>query len=61
MKSDELLDIYTNRDFAKVFKAIDDVGEKLRPLWAGVADPFPEVRKKGGPNISREKFVAFRS
>lgn len=55
VKSDELLDLYTNRDFAKVFDAIDVVGQKLRPLWTGVSEPFPEVRKKGGTNISMNK------
>jgi hypothetical protein len=53
--ADRLLDLYTNRPFARVFEAIDRVGEKLRSLWAGVADPFPEARPMGGPNISRAK------
>jgi hypothetical protein len=41
VRSDELLDLYTNRPFGRVFEAIDKVGERLRPLWAGVAEPFP--------------------
>ncbi|MCY2994551.1 MAG: helix-turn-helix domain containing protein [Planctomycetota bacterium] len=53
VKSDGLLDVYTNRPFAKVFEAIDRVGERLRPLWATVKDPFPEETVKGGPNISQ--------
>ena len=53
VKADELLDLYTNRPFSKVFAAIDQVGEKLRPLWTGADDPFPDEIKKGGPNISR--------
>lgn len=52
VKSDALLDVYTNRPFAKVFEAIERVGDKLRPLWAGVSEPFPEKPKKGGANIS---------
>jgi hypothetical protein len=52
VKSDALLERYTNRPFVKVHEAIDRVGEKLRPLWAQVSDPFPEEAKKGGPNIS---------
>src|SRR5262249_60105608 len=51
-KSDELLDLYTNRPFARVFEAVERVGEQLRPLWAGVAEPFPDGPKKGGANIS---------
>jgi len=53
VKADELLDLYTNRPFAKVFDAIERVGAKLRPLWETVPAPFPENPKKGGPNISR--------
>jgi hypothetical protein len=37
----------------KVFEAIELVGERLRPIWQSVDEPFPEVRKKGGDNISR--------
>lgn len=40
VKGDELLDLYTNRPFAKVFAAIDRVGDALRTNWAGVTDPF---------------------
>jgi hypothetical protein len=53
--ADRLLDVYTNRPFARVFEAIDRVGERLRPLWAAVADPFPDALAKGGPNISLAK------
>lgn len=52
MKSDELLDLYTNRPFAKVFEAIDAVGEGLRSLWAAVPVPFPEEEASRSPNIS---------
>ena len=46
VKSDELLDLYTNRPFAKVFDAIERVGERLRPLWSAVLQPFPERRRE---------------
>ena len=52
VKSDQLLDVYTNRPFIKVFRAIEKVGERLRPLWAGVSCPFPDATQKGGSNIS---------
>ncbi len=46
VKSDELLDLYTNRPFGKVFAAIDRVGERLSSVWQTVANPFPEGRKE---------------
>jgi hypothetical protein len=52
LRVDELLDLYTNRPFARVFAAVERVGEQLRPLWAGVVEPFPDSPKKGGANIS---------
>ena len=55
VRSDALLDLYTNRPFHRVFEAIDRVGVRVRPLWAVVAAPFPEDRPKGGPNISPGK------
>jgi integrase len=36
VKANELLDVYTNRPFAKVFAALDLIGEQLRPLWTRV-------------------------
>jgi hypothetical protein len=53
VKTDDLLDLYTNRPFAKVFEAIDRLGVKLRSIWDSVPEPFPEKPPKGGPNISR--------
>ena len=53
VKTDNLLDLYTNRPFAKLFDAIDRVGVKLRPIWESVPEPFPEKPPKGGQNISR--------
>lgn len=55
VQTDSLLDLYTNRPFAKVFEALHRIGETLAPLWAGVTDPFPEEQVKGGPNISPGK------
>ena len=52
VKSDNLLDVYTNRPFSKVFQAIEQVGQRLRPLWKSVEVPFPEKRKLGGDNIT---------
>ena len=53
VRADAQLDRYTNRPFARVFGAIERIGERLRPQWAKVPDPFPDVPvKKGGPNIS---------
>src|SRR5262245_323543 len=46
VKSDGLLDLYTNRPFARVFAAVERVGEQLRPLGAGVAEPFPRVSRR---------------
>ena len=54
VKSDGLLDVYTNRPFAKVFEATDRVGQRLRLLWASVAEPFPETPKQGGLKVSAE-------
>ena len=52
VKADELLEMYTNRPFAKVFDAIDRMADRLRPLWSAVSAPFPEPRVDGGANIS---------
>lgn len=55
VSTDDQLDLYTNRPFARVFEAIDLVGQQLHPVWSAVEQPFPEVQKKGGPNISPAK------
>jgi hypothetical protein len=44
VKTDELLERYTNRPFAKVFGAIEWMGETLQPLWVGVPEPFGDKR-----------------
>jgi hypothetical protein len=46
VKADELLDLYTNRPFGKVFDAIDLVGKTLRPLWIAAQSAFPESRRE---------------
>ena len=53
VKSDELLDLYTNRPFAKVFAALDGLAEKLRTLWCGVDDPFPKDHRETIQTLSR--------
>ena len=53
--SDDLADRYTNRPFGEVFKALDALREQLNPMFSAVADPFPAVVKKGGPNLSLAK------
>lgn len=42
VRSDRLLDLYTNRPFAKLFDALERVGDRLRPLWSAVDHPFPQ-------------------
>ena len=50
---DDLADIYTDRPFGKVFKALRQVEELLQPMFAAApAIPFPEERKRGGTNIT---------
>ena len=61
VKSDDLLDFYTNRPFAKVFEAIDLVGQRLSPIWSSIENPFPEQRKRGGSNISQSKIRRIKS
>lgn len=40
VKSDDLLDQYTNRPFGKVFTAIDRVNDTLGQIWSSIPDPF---------------------
>ena len=54
VRTDDLIDIYTNRPFAKVFKAIRLARERLQPVFEFHAD-WPQERKKGGLNISLAK------
>ena len=41
VKSDDLLDLYTNRPYDKVFAALDRVAEYLSPMFIEVPVPFP--------------------
>jgi hypothetical protein len=51
---DDLLDVYTNRPFAKLHSALRLVEARLQRVWDAVADPFPAgPEKRGGPNISQ--------
>src|SRR5205823_4638 len=53
-KADSLLDLYTNKDFSKVFAALDAVGRHLAPMFARTAVPFPAAdAKEERPSISR--------
>jgi hypothetical protein len=54
VRTDHLADVYSNRPFGKVFRAIEQMRDRLRPMFEAVqGDPFPSEPKKGGPNISR--------
>ena len=59
VKSDELSDEYTNRPFAKVFRAIQGVRSYLDPVFE-FKPIWPEKRKQGGPNISIAKAERIR-
>jgi hypothetical protein len=54
VKTDELLDLYTNRPFAKVFAAIDQVGQQLRPLWATIPEAFPCSDETQSPCVTHQ-------
>jgi len=51
VQSDELLDLYTNRPFARLFEAIKSVRKRLDGVFQFKAD-WPPEPKKGGPNIT---------
>ena len=62
VKTDDLLDLYTNRSFGKLFRALREVEKHLQPMFdAAPEDPFPEKRKKGGPNITLGQIRRIRS
>lgn len=51
--SDQFGDVYTNRDFDRVFAALEKVWDKLAPVvFAPVAEPFPFDFRKSHPSIS---------
>lgn len=41
-EKDRLLDDYSNRPYGKLFEALDRWGERLRPMFQSVPDPFSE-------------------
>lgn len=55
VKADDLLDVYTNRPFAKVFQAIDRLGERLRPLWVAGSAPFADDTISPASPTSRQE------
>lgn len=62
VKTDDLLDLYTNRPYGKMFRALREVEKYLQPMFdAAPEDPFPEKRKKGGPNITPGQIRRIRS
>jgi len=60
---DDLLEVYAQRPFAKVFKALRRMRRRLAPMFAGVADSFGQVAKEersadgdgAGPEVSPAK------
>ena len=56
VRTDHLADVYSNRPFGKVFRAVEDMQAKLEPIFEAVqGERFPRGAKKGGPNISLGK------
>lgn len=52
-KTDNLLEVYANRPFGKVFEACLWLQDKLKPMFdATPDDPFPQERKTGGGGLS---------
>lgn len=52
--TDELLEVYTNKPFAKMHGALTELETRLQPMWDSVSVPFPadsSSRQKGGANI----------
>ena len=53
-KGDDLLDLYTDKDFGKVFAALDAVRRQLAPMFDRVAVPFPAAdAREERPSLSR--------
>jgi hypothetical protein len=64
VRSDTLADVYGNRPFNRVFDALALVRERLAPVFATVADPFPAEAGKGNGGAASpdtvDKIVAMR-
>ncbi len=52
---DRLLEEYTNRPYGKLFESLDRWGERLRPIFDALPNPFPSEDTSGGANISPSK------
>ncbi len=56
-ETDNLIEVYSNKPFGNLHKAIDGFRDWLQPVWDAVPAPFPsewtESVRRGGPNISR--------
>ena len=59
--TDAFLDVYTNRNFDRVFLALERVQEYLSPLWTTVPDPFPADATELHPEISLGTIRRIRS
>ena len=53
VKTDELSDVYSRRDFTKVFAALANVRKLLEPMFRRVDGSFSRPRNNGSANISR--------
>lgn len=55
--ADDLLEVYTNKPFARVHAALRDFETWLQPVLEATPNPFPDnwhkTRASGGPNISQ--------
>lgn len=55
VRTDDLLDVYTSREFSRVFAANTKIRELLQPMFATAPEAFTRSRKKGGANLSLAK------
>ncbi len=53
VKSDDLLSVYSNPDFSKVFVALDRVHLQLAPMFAAAPEAFTNAPSPAGANIGR--------
>ena len=45
-EKDRLLEEYSNRPFGRLFEALDRLGDRLKPMFDCVQDPFPAERPR---------------
>ena len=55
VRADDLLDKYTNRDWAAVYRGNAAVRQMLQPVFDQCPEPFQSGKRKGGGNISLGK------